>query len=268
LRIEDQHLPGLILPAVSAGAVMAERAEVLESRGDWRGAIVSWEQAVIACEEDGDTLAASASRDRLLRAQRQHAFDSGEWLDMTFEESMAGWRAVSGEWKRIDSRTVEVRSAVGDFAILTADVFTGQRFEIEVTATFNRRPLSRGGAAAAVFHRGTRVTDRFNIWRTAAAWPYVDRAAIAWTFGRDNYANLHCPFPEDGSYQIRVLVDGTTCEGSVNGVKFESGEIPNHRPGKEADDMRFGLGAFSLGVDTNVRFTDLRIRRLPEVEAP
>lgn len=265
LSFQDEHLASMILPHVSASADQAASAEAFEAAGDWAAALAAWQIARSACVDIGDTLAAEAIDERILRAERQARLDAGEWVTLDFKDGWAGWRPTMGDWTIVDDgAAVEARVGGTARAVLAADLFPGDAFEYEVDVEIIGDVAWKSTTAGAMFHRGNRVLKKDVIDRMAMVWPYWDTISLSESIQRIKHYRADCPAPADNIHHIRVEVDDPWCKATINGVTLGDDVLPDHRPGQEGNVRRIGLAAYSLGDGVHAKFTNIRVRKRKE----
>jgi hypothetical protein len=93
-----------------------------------------------AAKKNTDKAAAPYFTARLASLKIQRDFDAGDWIDLTFEKDLAGWRSASGEWKSSSERKVEGRSSDdGRGFYLLRNLRLAKPFEVEVDLSWDAR---------------------------------------------------------------------------------------------------------------------------------
>ena len=262
MRFDDLNLVAITLPlSVEQTKPKALEAVAHEQAGNLDLAIDVWNEVYTELVEIDDIEAADALRDRLQGLRWRAAYDERSgWIDMPFDEQMSGWIPHEGDWERVDNSTVRgTMKGSENELLLVADLITGYWYEMEATV-HHEGPLEPHLSYGINFCRGNRQSDGWDQMRFLSVRPNEQLGAFGWHYaGKDIKTELP-PANADGTYRIRLKLQGDRVSGYINGQLVGEGEIPNWKPDREPEIIRVGLGAFRIN-EGYVDFSDIRIRK-------
>ncbi len=191
----------------------------------------------------------------------QQTFDDGQWVDLTFNDSLSGWTPVHGQWTGIDDRTVEAVTDASGLRMFL-DLNTGRRFEVEMTIEFIHKALPRN------FNAGICFAHRHE-------YPGVFRKILLSKDDQALYVSSQSNIPTrigdaaiDQAAHLRVQVDGENAKVHVNGQALYDDVWLKDRAYFEKE-QELAIGGNYLGVDGYVvRFSNLRIMKRQNEPVP
>ena len=233
-------------------ALTFERARAAESIGDRAAAIAAYDEAAAKLAPKDLGRGFATFRGKALKYERD--FEAGGWVDITPDAELNAWMPAAGEWKReADGAITGVSNERGRGSLLCRADF-GNSYELRARlydvegkphATpvlvlnwgdydrYEAAGISTGKSELLVRHTG----------------PTLVKPIAKVKGGEQVTVRLH-------DEQMTVLVDGV--------VVAEN--LPAR--GRAAGSWSFvGLGINNLAADSNARFREVQIRRLPEAPA-
>ncbi len=260
IRARDQSIPGLVLPLAAEDlGVRARTASMYERAGDWRRAAGLWREILTDVPPE-DTLLLDATTDRLRTASWKAEFEAGDWVELSFDEDLTGWRTIDGEWERVDDGAVRMLGR-GDYSQLALGVDLGRRYELEalVAPPASPTPSFRFGLVHA---SNIRRSDAQRVYRSFSVHPGDGAARCSWFWSvRDHAAPTDTPL--DAPIVMRVTQDEDRVRCHLADELVLDVDLVNPSSYGESPDSRVGLGGFGVNGGLPVEFSKVRVRKLP-----
>jgi hypothetical protein len=190
--------------------------------------------------------------------QMQEDFRGGDWVNLTFDNDLTGWRSTGGRWEPKGVRDVVGHCPLGARAFaLVRQVSFPLPYEVEVEMSWDAPapPLFYTGLLVGTFLQGTNTPGNGRLFgfHPGASWYVVTSAGGGPTYrGRLR--------PPSNPVKLRVKVWEHHYAFYVNGDLKVNQSDADFDPGSE-----IGLGpALAAGKHGDVTFSKLRVRKLEE----
>jgi hypothetical protein len=178
-------------------------------------------------------------------------FEQGEWIEFTFDEKLAGWEAIRGDWKPVDSKTVLGAPKKGSPELgLRCSIPLKAPYEIECDIEFP--PPAANGSAGVML--GCLWTIRPDDYLAILG---VDTANKDLCVSLPNQApkRHHIELKDQTKFHIQAKFWNPQFEYSIEGQSHPIKLLP-----KEIRNDTFVLASTAK----EVRFSNVRIRKLTE----
>lgn len=264
---DDVRLESLVIPFVGPTADIARSAKRHQDNKNYRLATERWNKVLEVFESMQDEIGMRCTREILQHIQWLEAYETGDWVNLEFDEHMSGWWTHEGIWERVDQNTVQAKQdGTEKETLLIADIDPGDSFEYTANVSFEGKPPYYS-TLAIFYYRGHRVTDGYDMMRSLSArLVYREEGSMGWGFARTDY---HTPIeiPDDYTFKLRVIVEGDQVTGYINGQQIGKGDVPNYKPEKEPEDYRLAIGAWAPGLSGHAVFTNIRVRKFRQSDS-
>jgi len=193
-------------------------------------------------------------RERLTLAQQAQQFETGEWVDLMFEESLPGWQVELSTWR---GRGDHVIMNQGYYrAMLISKIKPGRMWEMHVDMEFRSRSVH---ANAAIL---------FNVARNLDG-PYAHIVNLAPNLNEMNIGFMRTGYMYDSyeidpagrtRFNVQVIRWGDEISVIVDDQSIYTGKLKygdNYPPGNQ-----IGLGSAAEWTTVPSRFRNVRIRKL------
>ena len=196
-------------------------------------------------------------KSRLAGLQVEEKLDTGDWIELTFDKDLTGWRTERGRFKQIDEKTVHGRTKFENFNLsMLHFARVGHRFQFEADSEIHKKRIDYD--STLIFCHASHPVCRF---RTFILTPQTGKATIC----RDFYFS-------EGSFTVKanpmknrlqVTVWDKQVALAVNGQVVHRGTwLRPEEPFGTAE--RIGVGSKLLFSNAEVTYRNLRVRRLNE----
>jgi thiol-disulfide isomerase/thioredoxin len=226
-----------------------------------------WDRADLAVERYQAALAATTDpvvisivHDRLVTATVCRDFQNGDWVPLTFERGLPGWRIRGGAWHSSAPSTIK-GGPKRDGLRLICQAPVGNRFELQGRIDMEKLMRRSKKTNAGIFFRYREYLDRSD-WQSFLIYNAEKRAWIGYRFWKPKgeYISLRGSVKRSFDFHLQVWDEHAALY--LNGELVFAGLIvegEDWRPGR-----LFGLAGSYGGRDGYVKFESLELHRLTE----
>lgn len=194
--------------------------------------------------------------DRIAGLQVYLDFNEGDWVDLTFDESLSGWWAEAGSAVYVDERTIELQ-ARGKGLQIYHRAPIGRHWEmageIDLTKS-NQKNYNNAGIISSVLHRHPKAD-----YQRVEFYERIDSLRLR----RAGRISEKIEVPIEGAFKFHVQFWGDLVVVNIDEKQVYAGPLPTEGrtwwPGPF-----FGLGGYYRVYNNRIFYSDLRIRRLDD----
>lgn len=227
------------------GPTVREAREALKQH-EHEKAIGLLAQAAAAAGDDAR--AGRYLRHAVTTARWEQAYRRGEWVPLQFEKGLPGWSVRAGQW-RVDDQGRATCLAT-DGIILRCRMPVGADWELKGRIDFVYR---EGYTNAGVFFKH----KEDYAWHAFAMIPSRKHAVVQYMWPRNE--DRPAPIGDENTVHIKVL-DGHVTYAINDQVIYDRAPIPRFYDAHAGSML--GLGAFRPDANNELRFSELKVRRL------
>ena len=262
MRIARRQLLDDAKAFTSSFADEIHSADRLRDLGQLDGAAKTYEQIATRIE-DNPPLAAIL-RDRIVTTNLQTQFNSGEWVELKFEDGLPGWRKRAGAWHSSTSNSVK-GGPNDDGLFLISEFDVGPRFELQGEIDMSKLRRENDANTGIVFQY-LEAFDRAD-WLAFQIYNREKRAWIGYRFWKAKGEYLPLGRRVEQSFKFHLQNWDNEAVLYLNGELMFQGRLQPtdyFNPG-----AAIGLAGSYAGNSGYAVFRDLRLRQLTErPEAP
>jgi len=228
-------------------AAALKEAEAAAARGQFDAAAKAYGEVAGKLKQDDP--AQPFVRARIADMDVESRFATGQWIDLKPDVG-AGWHLVNGRC-RVDANGNVIGTADANGFLLVCGADFGSRYELETQMEFLPGEWDEPSAGPVVLHANERSNYSLLLYRSTNKLIVKRGPDAMWSY--DARSGARC--------LIRMEVRDEVMNASVNGtVVAKDYPIRSDHP---RVDTRIGLGTHWGAPGRTVRFTSVRIRRLP-----
>lgn len=237
-------------------------ADRLNGLGQLDAAVNAYEQ--IASQIEHDPHLQTILRDRIVTTNIQTQFNSGEWVELKFEDGLPGWRKRAGAWHSSTSNSVK-GGPKNDGLFLISEFDVGPRFELQGKIDMSKLRRHDEANAGIVF-QFREAFDRSD-WLAFQIYNREKRAWIGYRFWKAKGEYLRLGRRVEQVFEFHLQNWDNEAVLYLNGEFMFAGRlkpVDYFNPGSA-----IGLAGSYAGTRGYAVFQDLRLRQLTErPEAP
>ena len=262
MRIARRQLLDDAKAFTSSFADEIHSADRLRDLDQLDGAAKTYEQIATRIEDDPPL--AAILRDRIVTTNLQTQFNSGEWVELKFEDGLPGWRKRAGAWHSSTSNSVK-GGPDDDGLFLISEFDVGPRFELQGEIDMSKLRRENDANTGIVFQY-LEAFDRAD-WLAFQIYNREKRAWIGYRFWKAKGEYLPLGQRVEQSFKFRLQNWDNEAVLYLNGELMFQGRLQPtdyFNPG-----AAIGLAGSYAGNSGYAVFRDLRLRQLTErPEAP
>ena len=235
-------------------------ADKLSSVKNFKGAVNAYDEIIKQIEDDPALMV--ILRDRLVTAEIETQFKTGEWVDLKFEEGNPGWRARGGIWH---SSSPEIIKGGPQFngLFLISKFAVGDQFELSGKIDMSNLRRRNDSDAAIVFQHSDNVKSDNSHWLAFQIYARQKRAWIGNRFWKGSGQYLPLGKRRIYVYDFHLKNWGEEAVLYLNSTLVFSGKIKIHSSFKSGQSIGLA-GSYATASAGYALYENLKLRKLNE----
>lgn len=233
-------------------------ADSLHRVKNFKGAVKAYENIITQIEDDSKLM--SILRDRIVTAEIEGQFKTGQWVDLKFEDGNPGWRVRAGVWHSSSPESIK-GGPQHDGLYLISNFDVGTQFEITGEIDLSNLARRDSSNAAIVFQYRDYVYSDNSFWLSFQIYARQKRAWIGYRFWKGSGKYLPLGRRREYVYDFHLKSWGEEAVLHLNDKLMFADQITIDRyfiPGQA-----IGLGgSYSSSSAGYAIYKNLKLRRL------
>lgn len=230
----------------------AQEAMRLDREGDTAAALALLRESL--AQAGGNERKAAIFRTTIAQLELEQAFQTGDWVDLRFDDGFSGWQAVHGTWRVAADGALTGRPGDDRLGIVCRARF-GNRFEVRGTLVFEGDEVDQNLDGGLLFSQG-------EAWVNPSCSFLLHRYQHVASLGMEYYAFNSQLVPLARTNDFRVEIWDSMVATFVNGRLVHRKRLSDL--GGAESDTRLWLGSGSTCPCATLVFGGLQIRKLSE----